>query len=130
MRQSLLFLLITLEICLALFASATWHVGFCSRFPFFLFLFSISLKHRVDSGDGIQALQNWVLTFCATSAVELALYLNVKARANLFMEIKIVEQQQRQMSDLLDLVPDSVFICTKTKGDKQPKSMFANIKMN
>ena len=38
------------------------------------------------------------------------------------------------MSDLLDLVPDSVFICTKTRTSEEDKSessgLFANFKMN
>ena len=32
---------------------------------------------------------------------------------------------------MLDLVPDSVFICSKSKGDeKAPQGLFANFRMN
>jgi len=48
-----------------------------------------------------------------TLVVELAIFLNVKTQAYLFLQFKISEDQQGQMKGLLDLVPDSVLICTK-----------------
>ena len=85
------YLLVTLEMCLALFASATWHVGYLARHPVFLLVFTAAIVNRVQHGDDVQPYQNWILTFCMTSAVELSLYLNMKAKVKLFLEIKIVE---------------------------------------
>lgn len=34
------------------------------------------------------------------------------------------------MKDLLELVPDSVYICTRSRDNSEPKGLFANCKMN
>ena len=46
------------------------------------------------------------------------------------MQLKIVEQQQQQLTNLFHAVPDSVLLCTKGTDSKGAKSIFANLKMN
>ena len=62
--------------------------------------------------------------------IEAVIYLQVRAQALLFIKIKYVEMQERQMVSLLDLVPDSVFICAKTADEQDPEGLYANFKMN
>lgn len=45
--------------------------------------------------------------------VEIVVYSNSKQTAQLFAKLKISEQQQLQMANLLDTMPDSVLICSK-----------------
>ena len=47
------------------------------------------------------------------AVMEPQVYINMKSKTQLFLKIKIVEQQQVQLSDLIDAMPDSVIICTK-----------------
>ena len=53
MRLSQIYLLITLEVCLALFASATWHVGYLARHPVFLLVLTAAVVNRVQHGDDV-----------------------------------------------------------------------------
>jgi len=59
----------------------------------------------------------------------------MRAKLLLFIKIQTVKRQEQQLSDLLDAVPDSVFICSKNIFDsdgisKGPKCVYANFKMN
>ena len=130
MRQNQMYVMIALEVCFSLYASASWQVPFLLRYPMFLLALTSGIWNRVKQGDDIEFFQSFIVVLSITTATELSLYLNTKARVNLFVQIQLIKQQQRQMADLLDLVPDNVFICTKTSGDKRPKSVFANLKMN
>ena len=62
--------------------------------------------------------------------IESAIYLQVKSKAKLFDLVKRGEQQQNQLMNLLDIVPDSVFICTKSIDSMLPRGLFANQQMN
>ena len=46
--------------------------------------------------------------------LEASVFMNYKAKAQLFLRIKASEQQSEQLTDLLDTVPDSVYICSKS----------------
>ena len=61
--------------------------------------------------------------------IEAVIYLQVRAQALLFIKIKYVEMQERQMVSVLNLVPDSVFICAKTADEQDPEGLYANFKM-
>ena len=37
----------------------------------------------------------------------------MRAKLLLFIKVQTVKRQEQQLSDLLDAVPDSVFICSK-----------------
>ena len=62
--------------------------------------------------------------------IESAIYYQVKSKAKLFEQLKRGEQQQSQLINLLDIVPDSVFICTKSTDSMGPRGLFANKQMN
>ena len=85
---------------------------------------------RYLNGDPVVYWQNAVLGVFVLILVECVVYTKVKAQAYLFLKIKQVEQQQSQLIGLFDLVPDSVFICTKNNTEAEPKGLFANHKIN
>ncbi len=61
---------------------------------------------------------------------ELHLYQVMRSKARLFLNANVVKQQQRQLSDLIDAVPDSVLICKKGDKESNMKALYANLKMN
>ena len=58
--------------------------------------------------------------------MEAIIYVNHKAKANLFMRIKVIALQEEQLKNLLDTVPDKVLIVTKTSEASVPKSIYSN----
>ena len=68
------------------------------------------------------------MIFCIV--LELAVYTNIRSQAIFFTKMKQIEMQQTQLKDLLELVPDSVYICTRSSDNSEPKGLFANCKMN
>ena len=58
--------------------------------------------------------------------VESIIYVNHKAKVELFMRIKVTEFQQEQLMDLFDTVPDKVLIFSKTSEASAPKSLYSN----
>ena len=62
--------------------------------------------------------------------LEASVFMNYKAKAQLFLRIKASEQQSEQLTDLLDTVPDSVYICSKSKpesSDKERVAQYSNL---
>ena len=53
-------------------------------------------------------------TLVALIMAEVSLYISYKARAKLYLESQMNKQQQEQLSNLLDTVPDSVVIFSKS----------------
>ena len=53
-------------------------------------------------------------TLVALIMAEVSLYISYKARAKLYLESQMNKQQQEQLSNLLDTVPDSVAIFSKS----------------
>ena len=116
---------------LILFSTATWHPAI-TLFRALLVnsvLFAI-ITHMSRLGDPIVPEESFALSIIITITMEIANHSNVKAQAHLFMQVKAMQKQQNQLEGLLNLVPDSVFICTKRKDEKEPKGIFANFKMN
>ena len=62
--------------------------------------------------------------------VEASIYSHMRAKIDLFVKIKAIEQQEAQLSNLLDNVPDSVLICTKPTELKASKGVYANKRFN
>ena len=60
--------------------------------------------------------------------IECVFFINNKAKANLFLRMKLLTLQQKQMLDLLDSVPDKVLICSQ-KHDNLPVGVYSNRKM-
>ena len=88
--------------------------------------------NRQDQGDENNIVTAFVMTTFGTLVIETAVYINMKARARLFLKAKTSKQQQRQLLDLLDAMPDSVLLCTKgsAEGQNVVKSVYSNLKMN
>ena len=63
-------------------------------------------------------------------SMESIMYVNHKAKANLFMRIKVIALQEEQLKNLLDTVPDKVLIMSKTSEASAPKSLYSNRQMN
>ena len=58
--------------------------------------------------------------------IESIIYVNHKAKVELFMRVKVTEFQQEQLMDLFDTVPDKVLIFSKTSEASAPKSLYSN----
>jgi len=58
------------------------------------------------------------------------IYVNHKAKANLFMRIKVIALQEEQLKNLLDTVPDKVLIVSKPSEAIAPRSLYSNRGMN
>ena len=88
--------------------------------------------NRHSQGDENNIVTAFVMTAFGTLVIEAAVYINMKARARLFLKARTSKQQQRQLLDLLDAIPDSVLLCTKEEGGGQNAltSVYANLKMN
>jgi len=73
-------------------------------------------------------------TVIATVAVFLLMeggnFCNMRSKALLFMQVRKMGMQERQLSNLLDSLPDKVLICTKAQEGKAPKSIYSNMQMN
>ena len=52
--------------------------------------------------------------------METSVYTKMKTKAHLFYKLKLSEDHEKQMADLLDAMPDSVFICTRDNTVAQP----------
>lgn len=109
-----MFAFLVLGVCL-LFLRPTWLAGFVSRQLFSLSVIIPFNVYRVISGDELAILRNTAMIISLSLVAELALYLNLRTEASLFHRLKISEQQQRSMADVLNAVPQSVIICSKQK---------------
>ena len=68
-----------------------------------------------------------IVPILVVALIEASVYSNMKANAHLFHKLKTVQQQQKQMKNLLNAIPDSVFICTKEENDlHETRPLYAN----
>jgi len=75
-------------------------------------------------------LQKYPLYVLLGLLCEIAFYLQMRSKANLFLQLQLVKAQQTQLKDVLDLVPESVFVCTKGCEQHPSRPVFANSKTN
>ena len=59
--------------------------------------------------------------------LESILYVNHRAKAKLFLQMKMISMQEQQISNLLDMVPDKVLICSKAKESSAPRALYSNL---
>lgn len=81
-------------------------------------------RSRFDGENNMVAGFASAFTFCLL--FESVLYTNHRAKAVLFMRVKVTALQEEQLRDLLDTVPDQVLICTKASESREPKSIYSN----
>ena len=69
-------------------------------------------------GDEQNYVSNWVSILTTVLVIELKQYITVRAQVQLFVRLATIQQQEQQLSDLLDMVPDNVFICSKSQENR------------
>ena len=62
-----------------------------------------------------------IIAFC-----EAGNYASARSKALLFQRVKVMSTQEKQLSSLLDAVPDKVLICTRAQEARAPKSIYSN----
>ena len=110
--------------------NATWRTGIILRYPFGLSIVTYFVVLREVRSDPIVFEENLIGSLILFSFIEFLIYINVKSQAQLFKLAKQTEMQQNELINIMDLVPDSVFICSKSKDDTGPVGLYANFKMN
>ena len=105
------------------FTSATWFHSAVSRVLMFGTIFFVWTAQRIKLNDDITIQIAGFIFLVEVVSIETSVYINVKAKASLFVKMKRIEQQERQLSDIMDAVPDCVFICSKASDGKFVKSM-------
>ena len=120
--------IIVIYLSFAFFVSATYMWSFLARTVFLIPSMTIFIVHRVKMDDEFNPVQGWLTIAFMYAMVELIQYTSMKAKAKLFYQLKRSEQQQRQMADLLDAVPDSVLICSKGSHEQHLRPIYANSK--
>ena len=77
-------------------------------------------------GDQQNYASNWAVVLIVTLVLESHLYIMTRAQVQLYVRLATIQQQEQQLSDLLDMVPESVLICTKDAEHERSKGVFAN----
>ena len=131
MRQYMVIIMFSNYFLFIQFLSASWFLGILTRIPAIILQFGYQLWMRELHNDEIVIGQAIVLAFLVLIVTESSLYQNIKSELQLFQKIKIVKIQQEQLIGILNAVPSSVYICSKTSEEEEiPTSLFSNQKMN
>ena len=62
--------------------------------------------------------------------VEGSNYYCIRSKAQLFLRLKVTSMQERQLSHLMDSMPDKFLISTLAHEARAPKSIYSNKQMN
>lgn len=58
---------------------------------------------------------------------ELIFFVQMKAQVKLFIASQVIEEQERQLLNMLDTVPDKVLVCSmERKDDLKAKPLYNN----
>ena len=95
------------------FVNPSWLFTFLTRVIGFELVMCGFWIHRWHTGDDINYAMGIGTAQLAVIILEFANYLNNKQKLHLFVRMKKSQQQEKQLSELLDAVPDCVFICSK-----------------
>ena len=68
--------------------------------------------------------------FLGMTILEVSMYLSYRAKAELFLRKRELKTSQKQFANLLDVVPDSVYICSNADRETQSQPIYANSNMN
>ena len=71
-------------------------------------------------GDEYNFFSGFITSNSAVIILESARYLNTKQKLKLFVRMKKSQQQEKQLAELLDAVPDCVLICSKDTQEQKP----------
>ena len=100
-----------------------------ARDTIFIFLGCISTYERNRHEENTIAAAGVIIVLLILGA-ESIIYVNHKAKANLFMRMQVISLQQEQLKNLFDTMPDKVLILSKTSEASAPKSLYSNRQMN
>ena len=112
-RQQVIITLLSSYGLLSHFLTPSWFFTFVTRMVLFELNFLVFMLHRTSMGDDVSFLTGFLGTQLAAILFESSLYLNTKQKLQLFVRMKKSEQQEKQLAELLDAVPDCVLICSK-----------------
>lgn len=69
---------------------------------------------------------NALFFFTLVILVEGSNYCSMRSKALLFLRVKVMSMQEKQLSNLLDAIPDKVLISTRVQEARAPKSIYSN----
>ena len=75
--------------------------------------FNLLMWKRDHSVDASRNVFNILINFVLVILVEVGNYCQVRSKARLFLRVKATAMHERQLSNLLDAVPDKVLICSR-----------------
>ena len=93
MRQQQTYLLIMVYNLFSLFMGATWIKGFVVRSIVYLPLMIVLKVNKSLLNDDINFAQEMIMLAMAAAMIEASVYINMKAKAQLFLKVKTTEQQ-------------------------------------
>lgn len=120
----------TLYAITALFLSTSYFKHLIFRLSMTLLMLGALLAFRISVEEEFSVIAYILMNVACIPMVETTIYINVKAQLKLFVLLKNSEREQKQLANLLDTVPDNVFICTKGSESSESQRIYANLKMN
>ena len=69
---------------------------------------------------------NVITNVAIIAFAEAGTYASTRSKALLFKRVKVMSTQEKQLSNLLDSVPDKVLICTRAEEARAPKCIYSN----
>ena len=96
-----------------LFLTATWHIGLVLRSIVYIttWVYSFTVWLRYMTSD--LTFHGHAIFLVLLITLEISTYVHVKSNVVLFESMKQSEMQEEQLQRVLDIVPDSVLICTQ-----------------
>ena len=85
-----MFLFQAAYLCFGLLMGVTWVWGFIMRFLSIIFIV-VMMRIRVENGEALNFGQNLFMTAALFTLIETSLYINMKAKALLFLKVKTSE---------------------------------------
>ena len=110
----------------SLYSSVSYFEAILTRLIIMALLTLWMANHRNAMGDENAPIMGMFMAVAIFFAIEISIFNNYNAKLQLFVQVKQLEVQQAQLSDLLNAVPDSVYICSRASEGVAPKSLYAN----
>ena len=131
LRYQQVYLMATQYFISTQFLSATYFRSLIWRYTInILAVVVVMIKIKQNSVPNIDFTQLVAIQVLLNTAMEISLYQNMKDKVELFLRFKASEKQQNSLTELLDAVPDCVYICTKPGEENVPRGLYANLKMD
>ena len=105
---------------LSCYVNPSWLLTFVTRVIMFEAIMASIFLHREAMDDEYNFFSGFITSNSAVIILESARYLNTKQKLKLFVRMKKSQQQEKQLAELLDAVPDCVLICSKDTQEQKP----------